>query len=115
LVGKLDPQVGEAMRKDPLEEALEKIGVKLERKDVTPVTQMIASGVGGIAGQVAGSAMRLGGIGTAILGLLGAVVGHVAVTYRIQLEKPAAPRTEGQDAGHGPPATESPMPYSDRR
>ncbi len=97
------------MRKDPLEEALEKIGVKLERKDVNPMTQMIASGVGGIAGQVGGSALNLGTIGKALLGLAGAVAGHVAVTYRIRFESPKAKDDEQIDK------PETPMAFSDRR
>jgi hypothetical protein len=94
-------------KKDPLEEALEKVGVHLEKKDVNPVTQMIASGLGGLAGNIGGSMLKLGFIGKGILGLAGAVIGHVAVTYRIHLERP---KDEGEMA-----APESPMPYSDRR
>jgi hypothetical protein len=75
------------MRKDPLEEALEKVGVRLEKKDVSPLTQMIAGGLGGIAGSVGGSLLGLGTIGKAIASLAGAVTGHVAVTYRVRLEK----------------------------
>jgi hypothetical protein len=93
--------------KDPLEEALEKIGVHLERKDVNPVTQMIASGVGSIAGTIAGSLLRFGTIGRAVTSLAGAVIGHVAVTYRISIEKPKA---DGEVST--PP---SPMAVSDRR
>jgi outer membrane lipoprotein SlyB len=82
------------VQKDPLEAALEKIGVRLEKKDVNPLTQMLASGVGGIAGQVVGGALKLGGVGRAVVSLLGAVAGHVAVTYRIHLEKPGTKATD---------------------
>jgi hypothetical protein len=99
------------VKKDPLEEALAKIGVHLEKKDVNPVTQMIAGGVGGIAGSVlGGSVFNLGAIGKAVASLAGAVIGHVAVTYRIHLEKPA-PRSD--EPISEPP--ESPMSVSDRR
>ena len=98
------------MRKDPLEEALEKIGVRLEKKDVSPVTQMLASGVGGIGGQVAGAALNLGTIGKAVLGLVGAVAGHVAVTYRVRFEKPKSAADEEQID-----KPETPMAFSDRR
>ena len=94
-------------KKDPLEEALEKVGVHLEKKDVNPVTQMIASGLGGLAGNVGGSMLKLGIIGKGVLALAGAVVGHVAVTYRIHLERP-----KDQDGMANGPEPESPMPYS---
>lgn len=96
------------MKKDPLEEALEKVGVHLERKDVTPLTQMIASGLGSIAGHVGGSLMGLGTIGKAVSSLAGAVIGHVAVTYRIHLERPKKQDDEGE-------VRESTMAVSDRR
>jgi hypothetical protein len=94
--------------KDPLEEALEKVGVHLEKRDVSPITQMIASGLGSIAGSVvAGHFFHLGTIGKALASLGGAVAGHLAVTYRVQLEKP-------RDQGEAD-RPESPMVVSDRR
>ena len=99
------------MKKDPLEAALEKVGVRLEKKDVSPITQMIAGGVGGIAGSVVGgSVLKLGAIGKAVASLAGAVIGHVVVTYRIHLEKPKAQGEEGQID-----QPDSPMSVSDRR
>jgi len=92
--------------KDPLEEALEKVGVHLEKKDVNPITQMIAGGLGGIgAGFLGGHFFHLGTIGKAICSLGGAVAGHVLVTYRIRLEPPRRNET----------VPESPMTVSDRR
>lgn len=109
MVGTLELLVT-SVKKDPLEAALEKVGVRLEkREDVNPLTQMIASGMGGIAGQVVGgSILKLGGVGRAVVSLMGAVAGHVAVTYRIRFEKP---KTE---EGHVD-RPESPMVVSDRR
>ncbi|HZU99389.1 MAG TPA: hypothetical protein VFF73_21960 [Planctomycetota bacterium] len=94
--------------KDPLEEALEKVGVHLEKRDVSPVTQMIAGGLGSIAGSfLGGRFLHLGTIGKALASLGGAVVGHVAVTYRVHFE----PRKYVAS----PPPPESPMAVSDRR
>lgn len=93
--------------KDPLEEALEKVGVRLEKKDVSPITQMIASGVGSIAGHVVGgSLLHLGTIGKAVTSLAGAVVGHVAVTYRVRFEKPKA-EDEGEVSAEPAPEPRS--------
>ncbi len=94
--------------KDPLEEVLEKVGVHLEKREVNPITQMIASGLGSIAGGIVGGHFfHLGTVGKAITSLAGAVVGHVAVTYRFHLEKP---RADGEVD-----RPESPMTVSDRR
>jgi hypothetical protein len=91
--------------KDPLEEALEKVGIHLEKKpDVSPITQMLSSGLGGIAGSVVGGLAGLGPIGKAVSGLAGAVLGHVFSTYHVRL---VPPKSEGE--------TESPMAWSDRR
>lgn len=88
---------------DPLEEALKKVGVRLEKKpDVHPVTQMLGSGLGGIAGSIAGGYLGLGVIGRALVSLGGAVAGHVAVTYNVRFGRESDDR-------------DSPMAFSDRR
>lgn len=68
---------------DPFEDALSRVGLEAEKKDVTPVTQMLASGFGGLAGSLASGAAGFGPIGRAVGSLLGAVAGHIAVSYRI--------------------------------
>ena len=74
---------------DPFEDALARVGLEAEKKDVTPVTQMIASGLGGVAGSVASGAAGFGPVGRAVGSLFGAVAGHIAVTYRIHRKAPA--------------------------
>jgi hypothetical protein len=73
---------------DPLEEALEKVGIHLEKKEVSPITQMLAGGVGGILGSVAGGMLGLGWIGKAFTALGGSIVGHVGVSYRFHYQPP---------------------------
>jgi hypothetical protein len=92
-------------RTDPLEDALARVGVRLEKKpDVHPVTQMLASGLGGIVGGELGALAGLGLLGKALSSLAGAVVGHVASSYNVRLVRPA-------DAA----APSEPMAWSDRR
>jgi hypothetical protein len=91
---------------DPVEDALHRVGVHLEKKpDVHPVTQMLAGGLGGIAGGQLGAIAGLGVLGRALASLAGAIVGHIAVTYDVRLERPDRDE-DGKD---------SPMAVSDRR
>jgi hypothetical protein len=96
------------MQPDPVDEALKKIGVRLEKKpDVKPVTQMIASGVGGIGGHLLGGFFGLGTVGKMAVSLLGSVAGHVAVTYDVHLEPRKDAGPQGEPVG--------PAEFSDRR
>lgn len=93
------------MKKDPIVDALGKAGLELEKKpDVHPVTQMLAGGLGGIAGGHIGAMVGLGELGKALASLAGAVVGHIAATYDVRF----ADR-------HDPDRPRSPMAWSDRR
>lgn len=89
---------------DPLSDALRPLGIEVERREAGPIEQIVASGVGGIVGNLIGSGLGLGLVGRGALGILGSIAGHLAVTHRV-----VPPPTVAPD---GP---ESPMRYSDRR
>jgi hypothetical protein len=92
------------VKPDPFDDALHMAGVRLERKtNVHSVTQMLAQGLGAIAGGELGGLAGFGSLGRALSALAGAIVGHVAVTYDVKLERPE----RGDDRG--------PMAVSDRR
>lgn len=83
---------------DPINKGLEQVGIKVEPREATAVEQMVASGVGGIAGSVIGSMAGLGWIGRALASLAGAVAGHLVITHRIVRD----PTPEGREPGHEP-------------
>lgn len=93
------------MEWEQVQGALRRRGVHVERCDASVTRQILASGLGGIAGQAFAQASRFGPLGVAISALGGSLLGHFAVTHRVHLD-PARDRD---------PGPESPMAYSDRR
>lgn len=93
------------MKWDDVREALREQGVHVEPQEASVPRQIIASSLGGIAGQVVANAGRLGPLGVAVSALVGSLAGHFAVTHRVHLtERPRRPRRP-----------ESPAAHSDRR
>lgn len=91
---------------DPIEDGLRRLGVHVERRDATPLQQMVASGLGGIAGSALAAVVGAGWLGKALASLGGSVLGHVVVTHHVTyepLQRPAGP----SDAG-GPPRWSEP-------
>lgn len=93
------------MSDDPVEDGLRKLGIHVERREASPLKQMIGSGLGGIAGSAVAAAVGAGWLGKALASLGGSVLGHIVVTHRVTYE----PTTRGD----GEP--EEPMRWSDRR
>lgn len=89
---------------DPIGEKLNEMGIPIERRDASPIEQIVAGGLGGMAGQLLGNALGCGVIGRSILSICGSIVGHVVITHRVA-ERP-------RPAAEGPP---SPSGWSDRR
>ena len=89
---------------DPVADALRPLGIEVERREAGPIEQIVASGVGGIAGNLLGSVAGLGIIGRGLAAIGGSILGHLVVTHRVVPAPTPAP--------DGP---ESPMKYSDRR
>lgn len=89
---------------DPIEDGLKRIGLHVERREASQLEQMVASGLGGIAGSAFAAVVGAGWLGKALASLGGSVIGHIAVTHRVTyepLQRPEAP--------------EGPMRWSDRR
>lgn len=89
---------------DPVEGGLRTLGLHVERREASQLEQMIASGLGGIAGSAVGALLGAGTIGRALASLGGSVLGHILVTHRVTYEPPL--RREAPDAH---------TPWSDRR
>lgn len=87
---------------DDLREALERRGVRVERREVGVVPQMVASGLGGIAGSALAHAAGAGWFGRALASLGGSIVGHLAATHRVRM---ARPREAAGAVGGGEPIT----------
>jgi len=88
-----------------INEALHPLGVEVEPCEAAPLRSLVSTGVGSIAGQALARVAGLGTIGTAIAGLSGAVLGHLAATHRVRF----VPK-EGFER-----RPESPNRWSDRR
>lgn len=96
------------MSDDPVDEGLRRLGLHVERREASPLEQMVASGLGGIAGSALAAVVGSGWLGKALLSLGGSVVGHMVVTHRVTYE-PMARRDVASDAPEGPTR------WSDRR
>lgn len=86
------------MAGDPIHDALGKAGIKLEPREATAVEQMVAGGVGGIAGTALGMAAGWGWIGKALASLGGAIAGHLIVTHRVRFERGPEPEAPAPQA-----------------
>jgi hypothetical protein len=91
--------------KGPVGDLLHPLGLAVEPREVGPIAQIVASGVGSLIGSVVAAAAGYGMVGRAVASIGGAVLGHVVVTNRI-VREPRVERVEG-------PA--SPVAVSDRR
>jgi hypothetical protein len=89
---------------DPVADALRPLGIEVERREAGPIESIIASGVGGMAGNLLGSAAGFGMIGRGVAAIAGSILGHLVVTHRIVPAPAPAP--------DGP---ENPGRWSDRR
>lgn len=85
------------MAGDPISDGLRKVGLEVEPREASAVEQMVASGVGGIAGSALGAMAGLGWIGRSVASLGGAVLGHLVVTHRIKRDERAAPLSPRAD------------------
>jgi hypothetical protein len=96
---------------DPITDGLKNLGIKVEPREASPIEQILASGVGGIAGTAIGSMAGASWLGRAVLSLGGSLLGHILVTHRFVPDRPATdrPLTEGEDGEEGPSR------WSDRR
>jgi hypothetical protein len=89
---------------DPLADALRPLGIEVEKREAGPIEQIVASGLGGIAGNLLGSAAGFGIIGRGLAAMAGSILGHLVVTHRVV----EAPTPEPDGPG-------SPVRHSDRR
>lgn len=82
---------------DPITDGLNKAGIPVEPREASAVEQMVASGVGGIAGSALAAMAGFGWLGKAVASLGGAVLGHVVVTHRLKCDDKASgsPRADG--------------------
>ena len=90
------------MAGDPIRDALGKAGIQLEPREATAVEQMVAGGVGGIAGTALGMAAGWGWIGKALASLGGAIAGHLIVTHRVRFERGPEPGEPAVPAPQAP-------------
>jgi outer membrane lipoprotein SlyB len=77
---------------DPLADALRPLGVEVERREAGPIESIVASGLGGIAGNLLASGLGLGIIGRGLASIAGSIAGHLIVTHR--LVPPPAPAND---------------------
>jgi hypothetical protein len=76
---------------DPIGEKLNEMGIPVERRDASPIEQIVAGGLGGMAGQLLGNALGFGVIGRSLFSIGGSIVGHLVVTHRVaERPRPAA-------------------------
>ena len=92
------------MSDEPIKDALEDMGVYVERREAGVVPQLLGSAAGSIVGQILAGVVRLGPVGRIVGMLGGAIVGQLAVTHRIRYEP-----------SRGDSGPESPAKHSDRR